>query len=106
MANVGANLESYFEEQLKLLYPDRTFSGVKEESVSSLCPDDTSPLSKTPPQDSSPAEEIVNPSAEDLPQGEPHTKEIEKKPENVSSPAVSSPADAETDSKETKDPTS
>uniref|UniRef100_A0A672MDN5 Transcription intermediary factor 1-alpha-like n=1 Tax=Sinocyclocheilus grahami TaxID=75366 RepID=A0A672MDN5_SINGR len=106
MANVGANLESYFEEQLKLLYPDRTFPGVKEESVASLCPDDTSPLSKTPPQDTSPAEEIVKPSSEDLPQGEPHTKDIEKKPENLSSPAGSSPADAETDSKATKDPTS
>uniref|UniRef100_A0A673N6P1 RING-type E3 ubiquitin transferase n=1 Tax=Sinocyclocheilus rhinocerous TaxID=307959 RepID=A0A673N6P1_9TELE len=106
MANVGANLESYFEEQLKLLYPDRTFPGVKEESVASLCPDDTSPLSKTPPQDTSPAEEIVKPSSEDLPQGEPYTKDIEKKPENLSCPAASSPADAETDSKATKDPTS
>lgn len=105
MANVGANLESYFEEQLKLLYPDRTFPGVKEEIVASLCLDDTSPLSKTPPQDTSPAEEIAKPSGEDFPQGEPHTKEIEK-PENLSSPAGSSPADAETDSKETKDPTS
>ncbi len=106
MANVGANLESYFEEQLKLLYPDRTFPGVKEESIAPLCPDDTSTLSKTPPQDTSPAEEIVKPSGEDLPQGEPHTKDIEKKPENSSSPAGSSPADAETDSKATKDPTS
>ncbi|XP_059367521.1 transcription intermediary factor 1-alpha-like isoform X2 [Carassius carassius] len=106
MANVGANLESYFEEQLKLLYPDRTFPGVKEESVASLCPDDSSPLSKTPPQETSPAEEIMKPSSEDLPQGEPHIKDIEKKPENLSSPAGSSPADAETDSKATKDPTS
>ncbi|XP_026080099.1 transcription intermediary factor 1-alpha isoform X2 [Carassius auratus] len=106
MANVGANLESYFEEQLKLLYPDRTFPGVKEESVAALCPDDSSPLSKTPPQETSPAEEIVKPSSEDLPQGEPHIKDIEKKPENLSSPAGSSPADAETDSKATKDPTS
>ncbi|XP_042578332.1 transcription intermediary factor 1-alpha-like isoform X2 [Cyprinus carpio] len=106
MASVGANLESYFEEQLKLLYSDHTFPGVKEESVASLCPDDTSLLSKTPPQDTSPAEEIVKPSSEDLPQGEPHNKDIEKKPENLSSPAGSSPADAETDSKVTKDPTS
>uniref|UniRef100_A0A671PIA4 RING-type E3 ubiquitin transferase n=1 Tax=Sinocyclocheilus anshuiensis TaxID=1608454 RepID=A0A671PIA4_9TELE len=106
MASVGANLESYFEEQLKLLYPDRTFPGVKEEAVASLCPDDTSPLSKTPPQTTSPAEEIVKPSGEDLPQGEQHTKDIEKKPENLSSPAGFSLVDAETDSKATKDPTS
>uniref|UniRef100_A0A672QMI3 RING-type E3 ubiquitin transferase n=1 Tax=Sinocyclocheilus grahami TaxID=75366 RepID=A0A672QMI3_SINGR len=106
MASVGANLESYFEEQLKLLYPDRTFPGVKEEAIASLCPDDTSPLSKTPPQNTSPAEEIVKPSGEDLPQGEQHTKDIEKKPENLSSPAGFSLVDAETDSKATKDPTS
>uniref|UniRef100_A0A673GDI1 RING-type E3 ubiquitin transferase n=1 Tax=Sinocyclocheilus rhinocerous TaxID=307959 RepID=A0A673GDI1_9TELE len=106
MASVGANLESYFEEQLKLLYPDRTFPGVKEEAVASLCPDDTSPLSKTPPQNTSPAEEIVKPSGEDLPQGEQHTKDIEKKPENLSSPAGFSLVDAETDKKATKDPTS
>ncbi|KAI5607919.1 tripartite motif containing 24 [Silurus asotus] len=31
MSSVGANLESYFEEQLKLLYPDRTFTDVKAE---------------------------------------------------------------------------
>lgn len=106
MASVGANLESYFEEQLKLLYPDRTFPGVKEESIASVCPDDKSPLSKTPPQDTSPAEEIVKPSGEDLPQGEPHIKDTEKKPENFSSAVGSSPVDAETDSKATKDPTS
>ncbi|KTG31391.1 hypothetical protein cypCar_00030773 [Cyprinus carpio] len=106
MASVGANLESYFEEQLKLLYPDRTFPGVKEEAVASLCPDDTSPLSKTPPQNTCPSEEIVKPSGEDLPQGEPHTKDIEKKPENLSSPAGFSLVDAEMDSKVTKDPTS
>ncbi|KAL0195310.1 hypothetical protein M9458_008882, partial [Cirrhinus mrigala] len=103
---VGANLESYFEEQLKLLYPERIFPGVKEESIASVCPDDKSPLSKTPPQDTSPAEEIVKASGEDLPQGEPHTKDTEKKPENFTSPAGSSPVDAETDSKATKDPTS
>ncbi|XP_042601719.1 transcription intermediary factor 1-alpha-like isoform X3 [Cyprinus carpio] len=102
MASVGANLESYFEEQLKLLYPDRTFPGVKEEAVASLCPDDTSPLSKTPPQNTCPSEEIVKPSGEDLPQGEPHTKDIE----NLSSPAGFSLVDAEMDSKVTKDPTS
>ncbi|XP_043093167.1 transcription intermediary factor 1-alpha isoform X2 [Puntigrus tetrazona] len=106
MANVGANLESYFEEQLKLLYLERTFAGVKMESVASLCPDDTSPLSKTPPQDTSPAEETVKPSGEDPSPAEPHAKEIEKKPENLGSPAGPSPADAETDSKPTKDPTS
>ncbi|GAA6105806.1 transcription intermediary factor 1-alpha isoform X5 [Tachysurus ichikawai] len=31
MSNVGASLESFFEEQLKLLYPDRTFLDVKAE---------------------------------------------------------------------------
>ncbi|XP_067248502.1 transcription intermediary factor 1-alpha isoform X1 [Chanodichthys erythropterus] len=106
MASVGANLESYFEELLKLLYPDRTFPGVKEEGIAALCPDEASPLSKTPPQDPSPAEETARPSGEDLPQGEPLTKDIEEKPENLSSPAVSSPVNAEMDSKATKDPTS
>ncbi|KAI4887834.1 hypothetical protein NFI96_026523 [Prochilodus magdalenae] len=33
MSSVGANLESFFEEQLKLLYPDRTFPDVKEENA-------------------------------------------------------------------------
>ncbi|KAK3518062.1 hypothetical protein QTP70_033281 [Hemibagrus guttatus] len=31
MSSVGANLQSFFEEQLKLLYPDRTFPEVKAE---------------------------------------------------------------------------
>lgn len=106
MASVGAHLESYFEELLKLLYPDRTFPGVKEESIASLCPDESSPLSKTPPQDTSPVEEAARPSGEDIPQEEPHTKDIEEKPENLSSPAGSSPVNAETDSNATKEPTS
>ncbi|XP_026065377.1 transcription intermediary factor 1-alpha-like isoform X3 [Carassius auratus] len=106
MASVGANLESYFEEQLKLLYPDRTFPGVKEEAVASLRPDDTSPLSKTPPQNTCPSEEIEKPSGEDLPQGGPHTKDIEEKSESLGSPAGFSLVDAETDSKATKDQTS
>ncbi|XP_066523168.1 transcription intermediary factor 1-alpha [Hoplias malabaricus] len=33
MSNVGANLESFFEEQLKLLYPDRAFPNVKKENT-------------------------------------------------------------------------
>ncbi|KAK1790530.1 hypothetical protein P4O66_014412 [Electrophorus voltai] len=33
MSSVGANLENYFEEQLRLLYPDRTFPDVKEEGA-------------------------------------------------------------------------
>lgn len=106
MASVGANLESYFEELLKCLYPDRTFPGVKEERIAALCPDEASPLSKTPPQDSFPAEEVARPSGDDLPQGEPPTKNIEEKTENLSSPAESSPVNAETDSKATKEPIS
>ncbi|TRZ03681.1 hypothetical protein DNTS_033761 [Danionella cerebrum] len=57
MASVGSSLESFFEEQLKLLYPDRTFPGVKEESVASVRPEETLPQSKAPPVASSPPEE-------------------------------------------------
>ncbi|XP_056311158.1 transcription intermediary factor 1-alpha [Danio aesculapii] len=101
MASVGANLESFFEEQVKLLYPERTFPGVKEEGIASVCPEETSPITKTPPQDTSPAEETARPSGEDLPLEEANAKEPEEKPENISSPAGSGLAEAETDSKET-----
>lgn len=106
MASVGANLESFFEEQLKLLYPERTFPGVKEEGIAPACPEETSPIAKTPPQDTSPAEETARPPAEDLPQEEASAKDTEEKPEDISSPAGSAPAEAETDSKESKDPSS
>ncbi|XP_062852518.1 transcription intermediary factor 1-alpha isoform X2 [Trichomycterus rosablanca] len=35
MSSVGANLESFFEEQLKVLYPDQTFADVKSEQAAS-----------------------------------------------------------------------
>lgn len=108
MASVGTNLESFFEEQLKLLYPDRTFSvpDVKEEGAASVAPveNNQSPSSKTP-QDASQTAETVEPSSEDLPQEEMSTKDTEGKPETLlNSPAGPSPVNTDTDSKVTKVP--
>ncbi|XP_060759078.1 transcription intermediary factor 1-alpha isoform X3 [Neoarius graeffei] len=84
MSSVGANLESYFEEQLKHLYPDQTFPDVKAEEPAPAAPaapslkdtaetatespkphspeapvakDDAEPPNKSPPKEEPPSEE-------------------------------------------------
>lgn len=102
MASVGANLESFFEEQLKLLYPNRTLPGVKEEGVALAASEETSSPSSKTPQDTSQAEDTEEPSNENVPQQELPTKDTEGKPENL--PAELSPVNTNTDSKVTDDP--
>ncbi|XP_056603930.1 transcription intermediary factor 1-alpha [Triplophysa dalaica] len=99
MASVGTNLESFFEEQLKLLYPNRTFPGVKEEGFALAASEETSSPSSKTPQDISQTEKTMEPSNENLPQEELPTKDIEGKPENL--PADPSHVNADTDSTET-----
>ncbi|XP_028810044.1 transcription intermediary factor 1-alpha [Denticeps clupeoides] len=61
MAGVGVSLENFFEEQLKLLYPDRTFPSVKEEErPASSSPDD---------DDDDPAATATTPPDAIMPQG-------------------------------------
>lgn len=98
MASVGTNLESFFEEQLKLLYPNRTFPGVKEEGGVALVASEETSL-KTP-QDTSQTERTMEPSNKNLPQEELNTKDIEGKPENL--PADPSHVNTDTDSKVTE----
>lgn len=96
MASVGVNLENYFEEQLKLLYPDQTFPDVKEEGSASSAPEETgppaepceehgapveaeaaeSPAPKSPAAPSPPSEEAPDPPSEG-PQDEPSQEEAE-----------------------------
>lgn len=99
MASVGTNLESFFEEQLKLLYPNRTFPGVKEEGFALATSEETSSPSSKTPQDISQTEKTMEPSNENLPQEELPTKDIEGNPENL--PADPSHVNADTDSTET-----
>uniref|UniRef100_A0A8C9RET4 RING-type E3 ubiquitin transferase n=1 Tax=Scleropages formosus TaxID=113540 RepID=A0A8C9RET4_SCLFO len=71
VAAAGINLEKYFEEQLKALYPDRTFPEIKAEDAGDSSPtvtaDETVPPSKRPRQAS---ESQENGSLADTPKAE------------------------------------
>uniref|UniRef100_A0A8C7PSZ2 RING-type E3 ubiquitin transferase n=1 Tax=Oncorhynchus mykiss TaxID=8022 RepID=A0A8C7PSZ2_ONCMY len=53
VATAGRNLERFFEEQLKLLYPERIFPKVKSEVISSVTPPVSPPPPTTPDEESS-----------------------------------------------------
>ncbi|XP_055778612.1 transcription intermediary factor 1-alpha-like [Salvelinus fontinalis] len=53
VATAGRNLERFFEEQLKFLYPERIFPKVKSEVISSVTPPVSPPPPTTPDEESS-----------------------------------------------------
>ncbi|XP_030628991.1 transcription intermediary factor 1-alpha [Chanos chanos] len=97
MASVGANLESFFEEQLKLLYPDRTFPDVKEEGIAPLAPEEPEQTSSPTPA-ASPAEKAVEPPSDAQPEETLQSKDTEGETQDNSSPE--STAKGEEESKE------
>lgn len=106
MSSVGANLESFFEEQLNLLYPERTFPDVKAEEAAGQpepasiptapLPEDTGQLvassPKTTSEKASVSEETAeptndNPSKEESQPQEPvENSESSEKPQQSCSP--------------------
>ncbi|KAL7827903.1 hypothetical protein AOLI_G00310550 [Acnodon oligacanthus] len=108
MSSVGANLESFFEEQLKLLYPDRTFPDVKEEKAAvepeppQTAPE-PSPKSTLP--DAPAAEETVEPPSEAPSEAEPQSEEqpVENSESSEKPQEDSTPENATEEKKDSKD---
>ncbi|XP_046728495.1 transcription intermediary factor 1-alpha isoform X2 [Silurus meridionalis] len=98
MSSVGANLESYFEEQLKLLYPDRTFTDVKAEepapepepAPAAPSPKDTAEAATQSPKTLMPEPPAANEDAEipnkSPPKEEPQTEEPAENTEGTEKP--------------------
>ncbi|XP_076860925.1 transcription intermediary factor 1-alpha isoform X2 [Brachyhypopomus gauderio] len=107
MSSVGANLESFFEEQLRLLYPDRTFPDVKEERAApetqAAEPEPPAPEPHTPephtpepptpepltpeqqaPEQQAPEPQVPEPQAEEPPAPEPQAAEAPPSPKGTS----------------------
>ncbi|XP_042563050.1 transcription intermediary factor 1-alpha isoform X2 [Clupea harengus] len=96
MASVGVNLENFFEEQLKGLYPEQPFPGVKEEGAASSAPEEErpsdvceehgapveaetveSPSPKSPSPPSLPSDEVSEPPTE-VRQDEPQDADVQE----------------------------
>ncbi|KAL2102273.1 hypothetical protein ACEWY4_001441 [Coilia grayii] len=78
MASVGVNLENYFEEQLRLLYPEQTFPDMKEEGV---CSASSAPVEEDTPSDAcegAPVEEHGEPVEEHGAPVEEHGEPVEE----------------------------
>lgn len=99
VGSAGLYLEDYFEEQLKLVYPDRIFPGGREEQMippledeideeeEEMVQEGMAPLEDDKPQ--SPAEKGIPPVEEDFPPEEATAATEEDKPESQSGINVS-----------------
>ncbi|TSK13189.1 Transcription intermediary factor 1-alpha [Bagarius yarrelli] len=115
MSSVGANLESFFEEQLKLLYPDRTFPDVKAEEPApepelapvAPSPKETADAATQSPKTNSPdvpaATEEVEPPNKSPPKEEPQSEEPVKNTEDKEKPQESCTPDNTSKEDENKD---
>ena len=121
MASVGVNLENFFEEQLKGLYPEQPFPGVKEEGAASSAPEEErpsdvceehgapveaetveSPTPKSPSPPSLPSDEVSEPPTE-VRQDEPQDADVQEDSAKEAELQEDSPKDAEVQEKSPKD---
>ncbi|XP_015457870.2 transcription intermediary factor 1-alpha isoform X2 [Astyanax mexicanus] len=98
MSSVGVNLQSYFEEQLKLLYPERTFPDVKKESTAAEV--EPPPAAPEPPQTATEPLQTAPETpqaAPELPQTDPDPADTASEPtKTVPEPPQTSPEPSKT----------